>query len=57
MRDLVTIFLAAIFAACVTTAAAQDAAAPPLVEQINGGNWLKPQETEELRDELFYQRA
>lgn len=50
--------LAAILvAACVSAAAAQDAAAPPLVEQINGGNWLDPQEAEELRDELFYQRA
>jgi hypothetical protein len=38
-------------------AGAQDAAAPPLVEQINNGNWLDPQEAEELRDELFYQRA
>jgi hypothetical protein len=58
MRDLVTTFLAAIFvASAVTAAAAQDAAAPPLVEQINGGNWLNPQEAEELRDELFYQRA
>ncbi|MGH6897135.1 MAG: DUF1254 domain-containing protein [Geminicoccaceae bacterium] len=58
MRDLVTTFLAAIFLAIfATSAAAQDAAAPPLVEQINGGNWLDPQEAEGLRDELFYQRA
>jgi hypothetical protein len=50
--------LAAIFVATfVTAAAAQDAAAPPLVEQINNGNWLAPREAEELRDELFYQRA
>ena len=58
MRDLVTTFLAATFVATfITAAAAQDAAAPPLVEQINGGNWLPQDEAEELRDELFYQRA
>lgn len=50
--------LAAIFVAFfATTAATQESAAPPLVEQINGGNWLDPQEAQELRDELFYQRA
>jgi hypothetical protein len=58
MRTLVTTCLAAIFAATsATAAAAQDAAAPPLVEQINGGNWLDAQEAQDLRDELFYQRA
>jgi hypothetical protein len=31
--------------------------APPLVKQINNGNWLDPKEAESLRDELFYQRA
>jgi hypothetical protein len=31
--------------------------APPLIEQINNGNWLSQQEAEALRDELFYQRA
>ena len=31
--------------------------APPLIEQINNGNWLTQQEAEALRDELFYQRA
>jgi hypothetical protein len=31
--------------------------APPLIEQINNGNWLPQQEAEALRDELFYQRA
>jgi hypothetical protein len=34
---------------------AQDA--PPLVEQLNNGNWLPQNEAEALRDELFYQRA
>ncbi len=32
-------------------------AAPPLIEQINNGNWLAQDEAEQLRDELFYQRA
>jgi hypothetical protein len=41
----------------VATARAQDAAAPPLVKQINNGNWLTQQEAESLRDEMFYQRA
>jgi hypothetical protein len=58
MRDLGTTLLASTFVAIfVSAAAAQDAAAPPLVEQMNRGNWLDPQEDEELRDELFYQRA
>lgn len=35
---------------------AQDQA-PPLVGQINNGNWLDPKEAEGLRDELYYQRA
>lgn len=30
---------------------------PPLLEQINDGNWLANAEAEELRNELFYQRA
>jgi len=36
---------------------AQDQAAPPLIEQLNNGNWLPQDEAESLRDELFYQRA
>ncbi|MBX9840464.1 MAG: DUF1254 domain-containing protein [Xanthobacteraceae bacterium] len=36
---------------------AQDQAAPPLVKQLNNGNWLSQSEAESLRDELFYQRA
>ena len=32
-------------------------AAPPLIEQINNGNWLSEAEAGALRDELFYQRA
>jgi hypothetical protein len=38
-------------------AVAQDQAAPPLVKQLNNGNWLPQKEAEALRDELFYQRA
>lgn len=30
---------------------------PPLVKQINNGNWLPQKEAEDLRDELYYQRA
>ena len=36
---------------------AQQQPAPPLVQQLNGGNWLPQKDTEALRDELFYQRA
>jgi hypothetical protein len=39
------------------SAFAQDKSTPPLVRQINNGNWLAQQEAEALRDELFYQRA
>ena len=44
---------------CGTEAAlAQDLpAAPPLVKQINNGNWLSQSEAEAMRDELYYQRA
>lgn len=38
-------------------ATAQDTAVPPLMAQLNGGNWLPQEEAEKLRDELFYQRA
>ena len=31
--------------------------APPLIEQINNGNWLDKDEAEALRNELYYQRA
>lgn len=32
-------------------------AVPPLVGQINDGNWLSETEAESLPDELYYQRA
>ncbi|MEA1835269.1 DUF1254 domain-containing protein [Methylobacterium durans] len=38
-------------------ARAQDAPAPPLVKQLNNGNWLSADEAEALRDELYYQCA
>jgi hypothetical protein len=37
--------------------AQESAEAPPLVKQINDGNWLPQKEAEDLRDELYYQRA
>jgi hypothetical protein len=40
-----------------STGSAENAAAPPLVRQINNGNWLPLKEAEALRDELYYQRA
>jgi hypothetical protein len=42
-----------------TTSLAQTQAPPasPLIKQINNGNWLPQKEAEDLRDELFYQRA
>jgi hypothetical protein len=36
---------------------AQDQAAPPLVEQINNGNWLPQAEAESLIDDLYYNQA
>ena len=37
--------------------AAEESVAPPLVKQMNNGNWLEPKEAEQLRDELFYRRG
>ena len=31
-----------------------DETAPPLVKQINNGNWPSTEEAQQLRDELFY---
>src|SRR5262245_8573470 len=36
---------------------AQQQPAPPLVQQLNNGTWLPQKEAEDLRDELYYQRA
>jgi hypothetical protein len=38
-------------------AVAQQQPVPPLVHQLNNGNWLPQKEAEDLRDELYYQRA
>ena len=35
----------------------QDQPAPPLVKQLNNGNWLPQAEAESLLEELYYQRA
>jgi hypothetical protein len=39
------------------TSAGSRAPAPPLVKQLNNGNWLPQREAEALRDELYHQRA
>ena len=61
LRKTTTVLLAAIgFAAesvFTTPANAQPPPAPPLVQQLNNGNWLPQAEAEALRDELYYQRA
>jgi len=61
LRKTTTVLLATIgFAAesvFTTPANAQPPPAPPLVQQLNNGNWLPQAEAEALRDELYYQRA
>src|SRR5215467_7574167 len=44
-------------AVLATPGQAQQSPVPPLVSQINNGNWLDPKDAEQLRDELYYQRA
>src|SRR5215510_10665571 len=44
-----------VFSVASSSAVTQDA--PPLVKQINNGNWLDEAEARSLVDELFYQRA
>ena len=44
-------------AAITAPVQAQEAAVPPLIGQLNNGNWLPQNEAESLRDELYYQRA
>ncbi|WP_068114383.1 DUF1254 domain-containing protein [Tropicimonas marinistellae] len=59
-HELKDLFLGAAFAALASVAPpliAQEGAIPPLMEQINGGNWLDPAEAQELVDALYYQRA
>lgn len=40
-----------------TPSLAQDIAIPPLMKQINNGNWLPEKEAESLKDELYYHQA
>lgn len=56
---LKAIVLVAAAASLLSTSSvlAQQASAPPLVEQINNGKWLESAEAESLLDELYYQRA
>jgi hypothetical protein len=49
--------LASFLLAAAPATGAQEVVTPPLVKQLNGGNWLPQEEAEALRDELFYQRA
>lgn len=55
MKTKLTNLALGLLLSATATAVAQEA--PPLVKQINNGNWLPQQEAEALRDELFYQRA
>lgn len=49
------IYTLAVVSLLTGAATAQDL--PPLLKQINGGNWLDPAEAESLVDELYYQHA
>ncbi|MEW6438659.1 MAG: DUF1254 domain-containing protein [Pseudomonadota bacterium] len=59
--NALALFFAAFYANSVLiflpSVSAQEASAPPLVREINNGNWLSPAEARSLVDELFYQRA
>jgi hypothetical protein len=57
MQTATALGLAVAVATYTTSVNAQQSATPPLVQQINNGNWLSQQDAEALRDELYYQRA
>jgi hypothetical protein len=60
MRRTTSMFASAMAVSIIcgaSLAVAENASAPPLVQQINNGNWLDAKEAEALRDELYYQRA
>src|SRR3974390_2533996 len=55
---LSTVLATCIAASMPCSASAQDGSTmPPLVRQINNGNWLSDAEAHKLIDELYYQRA
>lgn len=54
-RPLLAVAAAVLLLGGSPTSFAEDA--PPLVKQINNGNWLPEKEAEALRDELYYQHA
>ena len=57
-KTLNTLFAIVCAVAMLTGVQAQaEETAPPLVKQINNGNWPSAEEAQQLRDELFYQRA
>ncbi len=56
MKNLISALLAA-SALVASPAFAQEGTTPPLVRQMYGGNWPPADEAQELRDELYYQRA
>jgi len=51
---LTSALLISSLSAAVPALAQQELAAPPLIKQLNNGNWLPQKEAESLRDELFY---
>ncbi len=59
LRVTTAVSVLGLVAASGLPATAQDATAkiPPLMEQINKGNWLPQQEAESLVDDFFYQNA
>ena len=57
MASKVAVWTAAAAMTVGSSALSQEPPAPPLVRQLNNGNWLPHQEAESLRDELYYQRA
>jgi hypothetical protein len=57
VQAIATLCAFAVSSDVASRADAQQTPAPPLVSQLNNGNWLPRQEAEALRDELFYQRA
>jgi hypothetical protein len=57
MKAKNTIWLIVVAYAAMQSFALAQNSAPPLVSQINNGNWPSAEEAQQLRDELYYQRA